>query len=388
MAFVIGNFDAKFLPADVKTAIGEDVPMYGIKFDGVNSAGIRTYDAATLNWTRSSNTVRGTDDFADLAPFNVKECITQYNSGTGKREVLAYKGDSNWASLVSAKTGDRMIEVPCFWYYRPSKWEIIIAPKAKVGFKPSPMHYRNGTLYEKVRITKYALNSSFVSQTGFSPLVSTNMNTFRNNLRAKGMYLMDYDTWCSLVMLMVTKYANLDVQNTVGRGRESGNATIASGNADNVLGLDGSATDISTNESCLTLGIENFFSNVWKYVDGLYSYGGTLYWKDVESMSGDPANYSELLSSYTPIATNVVASASNASISDIAFDSGFDWMQFPTATGSPSPTGDACWANTNFNCVVVGGGAWTGSSGGLFCFGVDGSVGCVSVGIGALGIEF
>ena len=388
MAFVIGNFDAQFLPDDVKTALDEDVPMYGVKFNGVDSAGIRTYDAATLNWSRSSNTVRGIDDFANLPPFNVKECVTKFNSSTGEREVLAYKGDSGYASAKADTDADVMIEVPCFWYRRPSKWEWIVAPRAKAGFKPSPMHYRNGILYDKVRITKYTLNSSFVSQAGYSPCVSTNMNTFRTNLRAKGMYLMDYDTWCSLVMLMIVKYANLDVQSTVGRGRESGKSTVQSGGTDNVLGIDGSATSVSTNESVLTLGIENFFSNVWKYIDGLYIYDGTIYWKDVESMSGDPSNYSELLSSYTSVATNVVFSASNGLISDIAFDSGFDWMQFPTAIGSSSPTGDRCWANTDFNCVIVGGGAWDGSAVGLFCFDVSGSVGSVAYSIGALGIEF
>ena len=78
-----------------------------------------------MNWTPSTSSVAGVDDFANLAPFNVKECITQYNSSTGEREVLAYKGDSNWASLVAAKTGDRMIEFPVFYFRRPSKYEFI-----------------------------------------------------------------------------------------------------------------------------------------------------------------------------------------------------------------------------------------------------------------------
>ena len=125
MGLCIGNFSNGILPTSVKESIGADTPMYGVKFDGTNSAGIRTYDAATLNWTPSTASVAGVDDFANLAPFNVKECITQYNSSTGEREVLAYKGDSNWASLVASKTGDRMIEFPVFYYRRPSKYEFI-----------------------------------------------------------------------------------------------------------------------------------------------------------------------------------------------------------------------------------------------------------------------
>lgn len=277
MGLCIGNFNNNILPTSVKESIGADTPMYGVKFDGTNSAGIRTYDAATLNWTPSTASVAGVDDFANLAPFNVKECITQYNSSTGEREVLAYKGDSNWASLVASKTGDRMIEFPVFYYRRPSKYEFIVSPTYKNGFQPSPWHYRKGELKEVRRISKYNIDTNYASQTGTTPRVSTNMNTFRTNFRAKGWYMMDYDAWYSLSILMLVKYANMNLQSTVGLGWQSGSAVIANGKADTVLGLDGSKTSVSTNESVLTFGIENFYANEWKYLDGIYGYGGYLY---------------------------------------------------------------------------------------------------------------
>src|SRR5574344_1750769 len=216
MGLCIGNFNNNILPTSVKESIGADTPMYGVKFDGTNSAGIRTYDAATLNWTPSTASVAGVDDFANLAPFNVKECITQYNSGTGEREVLAYKGDSNWNSLVAAKTGDRMIEFPVFYYRRPSKYEFIVSPTYKAVFQPSPWHYRKGELKEVRRISKYNIDTNYASQTGTTPRVNTNMNTFRTNLRAKGWYIMDCDAWYSLSILMLVKYANMNLQSTVG----------------------------------------------------------------------------------------------------------------------------------------------------------------------------
>lgn len=389
MAFVIGNFDDSFMPNAVKIALANDnIPVYGVQFDGSNSAGTRTYNAAGMTWQRSTNTAVGQDDFANLAPFNVKECITQYNSGTDSREVLAYKGDADWDTLVANKTGDRMIEFPCWWYSRPSTYEWLITPSAKVGFKPSPMHYRNGVLHDKVRISKYAINDSYASQTGYSPRVSTNMNTFRNNLRAKGLYMIDYPVWCSIVMLSMVKYANMDVQNTVGQGASSGNATITSGDADSVLGLDGSAGDVGTSRlSVVTHGLENFYSNIWKYIDGLYGYGGYLYYKDVTEMGSDPINVAELESDYTKINTGVAMGGSNTSIRTIAFDSAYDFGVFPTASGSPNPSGDNFWSNSNFNCVLAGGNAWTGSTGGLFCFGVNASVGDVGTYVGAFALE-
>lgn len=385
MGLCIGNFSNDILPTSVKESIGVDTPMYGVKFDGTNSAGIRTYDAATLNWTPSTASVAGVDDFANLAPFNVKECITKYNSNTGKREVLAYKGDSNWASLVASKTGDRMIEFPVFYYRRPSKYEFIVSPTYKPGFQPSPWHFRKGELKEVRRISKYNIDTNYASQTGTSPRVRTNMNTFRTNLRAKSWYMMDYDAWYSLSILMLVKYANMNLQSTVGLGNSDG-ALLANGNADTVLGLDGSKTGVATNESVLTFGVENFYANVWKYLDGLYGYGGYLYKKDVEDMTSDPTSVSDLTGgTYEKINTAVIVSSGN--ISDISFDSTYPHLMFPTAVGSPNPSGDACWANTNFNCVLAGGRFNYGLSDGLFAFHVGDAVGYAASSAGVCAIE-
>src|SRR5574344_1447100 len=182
------------------------------------------------------------------------------------------------------------------------------------------------------RTPSFSYGEVQASQTGTTPRVNTNMNTFRTNLRAKGWYMMDYDAWYSLSILMLVKYANMNLQSTVGRGNCSRGSLIANGNADTVLGLDGSKTSVSTNESVLTFGIENFYTNEWKYLDGIYGYGGYLYKKDVEDMTADPASASELTGgAYEKINTAVIASASNSPISDISFDTTHPHLMYPTA---------------------------------------------------------
>ena len=214
------------------------------------------------------------------------------------------------------------------------------------------------------------------------------MNTFRTNLRAKGWYMMDYDAWYSIAILMLVKYANMNLQSTVGFGYSSGSSVIANGNADTVLGLDGSKTGVTTNESVLTFGIENFYTNVWKYIDGIYGYGGYLYKKDVEDMTASPASASELTGgTYEKINTAIIANANNSSISDISFDITYPHLMFPTAIGSPNPSGDACWANTKFNCVFAGGRFDNGLSAGLFALNVSGVVGYASSSSGVCAIE-
>ena len=92
MGLFIGNLDKGWLPSDVTSSMLSSHKIYGVSFDGSTHAGVRLYDSIGLNWTPSSEAKAGIDGFKDLAPFNVKKCVTQYNSSTGKREVLAYQG--------------------------------------------------------------------------------------------------------------------------------------------------------------------------------------------------------------------------------------------------------------------------------------------------------
>ena len=95
-----------------------------------------------------------------------------------------------------------------------------------------------------------------------------------------------------------------------------------------------------------------------------------------------------MTSNYTKINTAYVTSGSFSSISDIAFDSSYDFGMFPTATGNPNPSGDACRLNTNFNCVLVLGSIWTETANGLFCFNASSVVGVNGQAYGAMAIEF
>ena len=105
-------------------------------------------------------------------------------------------------------------------------------------------------------------------------------------------------------------------------------------------------------------------------------------------MTSDPASASDLTGgTYEKINTAVVASASNSAISDVSFDSTYPHLMFPTAVGSPNPSGDACWSSTEFNCVIAGGDFRNGMTPGLFAFAGDSAVGAASPGIGVCAIE-
>ena len=398
MGLLIGNIPNTILPEQVKQAVNEDIPMYGVKFSSSSTVGVRTYDAAHLNWSRSSNSEAGEDDFKDLAPFNVKEVCRVWNSTNNTASYL-YKTDysnDEWQTIRNGThatiDGDIMIEVPEFWYRRVSTadgLEIIVAPEYKVGFTPDPWHYEKGVHHQKRYISKYPIGQNYKIRSGISPLVSTNMNTFRTNLRNKALNMISAPAWYSLVMLMLVKYASTDVQATVSAGWNIGSSIHTVGSADSVLGLDGSATSVSTNEAALTFGIESFYGNCWKYIDGCFLYDNMIYLKDVEDVTSDPTSLADLQASYTQVATPVLAGGSKTPITNIANDATQDWFIYPSNTVGSSKTivcNDNFWSASGLLLLLLGGGAWNGTSGGLFCWSSYDVVGYSYVSYGGLAV--
>lgn len=379
---LIGKVDDKPDPDD------KDVPMYGVTFDGTNSLGVRTYDATTLNFTPSTATVAGTDDFKDLAPFNVKECCRVYSSSGTQYYYKENYSDSEWQRIRegnhSTIKGDIMIEIPSFYYSRPSENEFIVAPRAKHGFLPSPAHFRNGKLLDKIWVTKYNINTNYESKSKTSPRIKTNLNTFRSNLRNKEMYVLDYPTWCSLVILALVKYANMNVQASVANGYSSGSSAYANGDADNVLGLDGSNTSVNTNEASLCMGIENLYGNVWKFIDGAYSNNLDFYLGDILNITTDPTV--EDLATYTKLATKIASTNSSDLIKTISYDTSAPYCIYPTSKGSPCPSGDSFSSNKGFNYCAVGGAYWNFSKVGLFAFYAETMVDKVTYGSSDYGV--
>ena len=379
MGLLIGNVDTSFIPDSVKTALDEIVPMYGVLFEPNSTMGTRTYDAARLTWNRSSNTVEGIDNFKNIAPFKTRECCRIWDD-TQKKATYVYKDDytdEEWETIrkgthASIK-GDIMIEVNEFWYRRvqreDKKFEIIVAPKYKVGFKPDPWHYVNGKHYDKRYISKYKLSGNFNSLSGQTPRTETALNTARTTLQAKGMNELTFQARYSLVMLMLVKYATTDVQAVVANGYNTGTTYCTTGSADNVKGMDGSATTVTANESALALGIEDFWGNVWAYIDGAVCYAGKIYFKDVDTVQTNPTVND--LASWTPTtSTYPNTSGGHPLITAIANDADYDWLFTPSAdtNATTQTTNDNFESACGFQAPLVGGVMWDGSACGLFAF--------------------
>ena len=368
-------------PAPDEPAPDEPAPMYGVLFEPNSTMGTRTYDAAGLTWNRSSNTVEGIDNFKNIAPFKTRECCRIWDDAQ-KKATYVYKDDytdEEWKTIREGThasiEGDIMIEVNEFWYRRvqreDKKFEIIVAPKYKAGFKPDPWHYVNGKHYEKRYISKYKLSGDFKSLSGQLIRTETTLNTARTALQAKGMNELTFQARYSLVMLMLVKYATTNVKAIVAKGHSEFGLNYTTGSADNVKGLDGSATAVTATESALALGIEDFWGRYWSYIDGAVCYEGKIYFKDADTIQTDPTV--DDLASWTPTTSTYPNSDDKSMlITAIANDADYDWLFTPSADSNATTqtTNDNFWSmfESGLTAPVVGGCTWSDSPCGLFTF--------------------
>ena len=84
---------------------------------------------------------------------------------------------------------------PKFYYCRPQKWEFLVSDKYLPGFLPSPMHYRDGHMYDYAYVSKYPLNiittkpsDDYISMLQSSIFTKTTVITVENVIDANGQY--------------------------------------------------------------------------------------------------------------------------------------------------------------------------------------------------------
>ena len=113
-----------------------------------------------------------------------------------------------------------------------------------------------------------------------------------------------------------------------------------------------------------------------------------IYLKDVEDVTSDPTSLADLQASYTQVATPVLA-GSNTPITSIANDITYDWLFCPSNANGSSKTivcNDNFWSASGLRLLALGGGAWSGTSDGIFCWASDGVVGSSRVPCGGLAV--
>ena len=345
--------------------------LYGVVFDGISSKGKPLYNAIDQKWIPATPDDPGVDTWKDLAPFNVKKCITDYDkSDPTQRKVLAYEGDDNYDTLKADKIGDRMVEFPLGYYYRPDPWTFIVSPDPIDGFKPSPAcDLGNGTIFSGFRLSEFDLcevSSVPRSITGYKPLVNVTAQDFKDALKSKGQYLETFGAWCWINFLRLIKQHNLNSQKVNGMGIHTGNDTRVM-TEDNIQGLDG-YVGLTANDNVRTLGLQNFYSHVWNFLHNVMVRSATKVWIKKDFINADTwPTYSDAVpSGWEELSVSLPGITHGDWISKLAWNESDSWALYPSKYGSVEPIGDTFWIaeRTPFSVVCISGSSGEGSSGG------------------------
>lgn len=183
--------------------------------------------------------------------------------------------------------------------------------------------------------------------------------------------IIDIAAISAIQMLALVEFATNNAQAVIGRGYcDSNSASLKSGSCDSVPNLTGRPSGTDGKTGVVYRGIEDFWGNIWEWVDGVNFNGGKYYvCNDISKYADDTAtNYEEL--SFTG-ATNW----SQSYITQEGLDTGDNpHVMLPSAAGSGSETTyqcDACWSSTGWRVFGHGGGWGAGSDCGLFTAALD-----------------
>ena len=354
-------------------------------------------DTYGLEWNKTTDSYTRLNDaegkarsyFDNVYPWaGIRRCILN-DSG----QIVAYYGESGF--VENGSTGQVMVRIPKFYYRAESAgndYNWYISPKLQEGFKVHPAFIRNevekdciyisayeGCLYDvsaSAYITNDAQVADFTSGTGdklssiagakpcsglTQNLTLPNSRILAHN-RGAGWELQDFLTTSAVQLLYLIEYANFNSQTQIGRGvvdktdDGSTNMAVNTGATSSLGNASGKASGTDGLVSVSYRGIENFWGNIWKWVDGLNIQADNKPWVADHSFASDT-----FTSPYTYL--NGTLATTNGYAKDILFNSSIDCGFLPTVVGGSenSYLCDYYWQNTG-NRVARLGGSWLNGS--------------------------
>lgn len=294
-----------------------------------------------------------------------------------------------------------MVEQPKFYYkVVPLKTEkrtkgaitrkirYYVSDTPKAGFKLHPAFIVNGqendvaylaafegSLYDS-RASAYILDDSQVADfaadllcsiANAKPLSGLTQNATRANVRklaekrGLGWEQAYIATASASQMLMLIEYASFNMQSAIGQGAVnktddgSSNMAEATGVTINLGNASGTASNANGVQFVSYRGEENFWGNIWGWVDGINEYmdatthEGTIYIAD-HSFADDTGT-----GAYED--AGIIAVYGNGYISAFCYSEKYDWLFIPGELlgSSALPVGDYCWnGNTGWRVAALG----------------------------------
>ena len=351
---------------------------------------------ATDVYTRLESAVGLTPgaSFNAINPFGTMQRVNLLDNGV----VSAVYGDRCYTDVDTGVMGQCMVRIPKFWYATDFsvagtyKWyisdtgnETIDVGGSPTAWRVHPEFIRNGVTKDHIYLSAYEgyYNPSTLkleSGSGHQPTASKTIAQFRTaaELRAGGApglwEQQDYLTTCLVQLLYLLEYGGFNSQTLLSIGvtnitdDSSTNMAINTGYTAPLGNASGQVAVVHYQTAQTTYamsyrGIENFYGNTWKFVDGINIKADYMPWVADHGFASDT-----FASPY--VDSKLTVSSADGFVSDIVTENTVpsDYGFLPSATaGSSSRKLCDYYYRAAGNRIAMAGGAWNaGSSAGAF----------------------
>jgi hypothetical protein len=201
-------------------------------------------------------------------------------------------------------------------------------------------------------------------------------DTMRTRARAigTGWGIQDFNLISAIQLLMIVEFGTFNTQSAIGMGRTqlSGGSwadgsyyglnglSNSIGNATGNVNYSGDADDAGADLNYMSYrGIENFYGNVWKWVDGINIQD------NVPFISNNPALFADDTFTGSYISAGITMSSSDGWQNTLA-QTGTGFFPVSVGAGSSTKITDYYWQSSGNKVVLLGGYADAGSLAGAF----------------------
>ena len=367
------------------------------------SAAIASGTAYGLGWNESTDVYTRTGDSAfTTIQSKMRRCLLAAN---GTVNAYLHSINSNYtesgsiADLTGAN-GNVMVEIPKFYYkynYVGTTHSHSISLVPLSGYSVHPAFLKAGVEVENRYIGAYGASvsgSTLISASGVYPAVSMTRGSFRTKAATigSGWALQDWNLISAVQLLMLVEFGTFNSQAAIGQGRTqlSGGAwsngsyigingrSDTSGNATGNHEYSGDADDAAADLAFMSYrGIEDFFGNIWNWVDGINIQD------NVPFINNNPSTFADDVFSGDYVNAGITMANANGWQNTLEqVGTGF----FPASVGAGSSTKitDYYYQAAGNRVVTLGGYATNGSYAGAFDLNTNTSSGVSSAAIGSV----
>lgn len=406
-----------------------DNDIYGVEVDFVNKTFTRLAGAENLTAGEDFDDITPwggrkrcclTDEGIPVAYYG-EDGYTE--SGKLTKEITIDDGDWRDGTYAVGTPVQVMVEQPRFYYkvvplklepiegyingFHMRKARYYVSATPKEGFKlhpafiydgDTPLHEiylsaYEGSLYD-TSASAYILNDEQVADFDNDKLCSianakpasgvtqnlsrTNLRKLAKNRKVSGYWNMSYASTVSATQLLfLIEYASFNMQSKLGDGvtnkTDDGatSMTEITGATTNLGNKSGSVTNANNYNVVSYRGEENFYGNIWKWIDGINIYRNSNMIPQQHNVYIANYDFTDATFNDPYEKVSYPASITEGYISAFGYDEKFDWLFMPTETkgNSAVPVGDHFYRNANYQGWLAArlGGVWyNGASAGGF----------------------